>query len=531
MDAEDPLMPPPPLLNSTRNGLQKTNPAFHLLIPASESNAGLCKTLLSAFILSYPSPTLVNYGTTFDGNGWDKGSHAGKIRGVFDFLNDQSKVKDDDLVMLIDGYDVWFQLPPEIIIRRYHTMIAEANDRLRRRYGMVIEGKPGDGTADRVQKYTQKVIFGADKICWPNPREDPACAAVPYSTLPKDIYGPETDKDSESYLSRPRFLNSGTVIGPAANVRAIYKYAVEKVEEAKRGTIGDQFVLAEIFGEQEFQREIQRRDSQDTRGRFYDWVSNALGTSESPLSANITMNNMTTIPGQRYEYSIGLDYESRLFQTMTHSAADIDYITYDSSANLSSIQAAHPHLHGLPFFLPPDLQIADAPCSYASPGNHTAGPSDDESKKSLLLPYSPALDTLPSGADEPAWRTIPLATNVYAASIPTLLHINGDKTLLKAWWGNLWFHPYSRALLRQYIRSTQTLTAAKAAANGGQKWWDSRGGRGGVWTENGEWMRWGEVCKHTEDEVFGDGKGVFGKEEGETKVVNSFGKVIIEDDD
>lgn len=521
----------PPLHNDTGNGLHKSNPAFHLLIPASESNPELCKTLLSSFVLSYPSPTLINYGKTFDGDGWDKGSHTGKIRGVFDFLNDPRKVKDDDLVMVIDGYDVWFQLPPEIMIRRYHTLITEANDRLRRRYGMVTEGKPGDGTADRIQKYTQRVIFGADKVCWPNPKEDPACAAVPYSTLRKDAYGPETDKDPGAYLNRPRFLNSGTVIGPAADVRAIYKYAVQKVEEASRGTIGDQFVFAEIFGEQEYLRETRRRDSQDTRGRFYDWVSNALGTSESPLSANITINNITAIPGQRYEYSIGLDYESRLFQTMTHSEADVEYITYNSSAYLSSIQAAHPSLHGLPIFLPLDLQKADLPFSYASPGNHTPGPSADESKKGLLLPYSPALDNLPTGYEEPDWRTIPLATNVYAASIPPLLHINGDKTLLKTWWPSLWFHPYSRALLRQYIRSTQTLTAAKAAANGGQKWWDSRGGRGGVWTDNSEWMAWGEVCKATEDEVFGDGKGVFGKEEGEIRLVNSFGRVIIGDDE
>ena len=510
-DAEAPLIPPPPV-NTTQMGLQKTNSAFHLLIPASESNPDLCKTVLSSFVLSYPSPTLINYGKTFDGDNWDRGSHAGKIRGVFDFLNDKSKVKDDDLVLIIDGYDVWFQLPPEIMIRRYHKMIYEANDHLRRRYGMVTEGKPGDGTADRVQKYTQKVIFGADKICWPNPAQDPACAAVPYSTLPKDVYGPETDKDKAGFHNRPRFLNSGSVIGLAADVRAIYQYAVRKVEERGRGSIGDQFVFAEIFGEQEFQRETIRRDSQWTGGRFYDWVSNALGTSESPLSANITINNMTTIPGQRYEYSMGLDYESHLFQTMTHSAADVEFITYNSSAYLSSIQAAHPSLHGLPLFLPSDLQTANAPFSYASPGNHTLDSSSSD--KALLLPYSAALDTLPTGPHEPTWRTLPLATNVYAASIPSLLHINGDKSLLSTWWPKLWHHPYSRALLRQYIRSSQTPTAAAPAAKGGQTWWDNRGGRGGVWTDNGEWMAWGEVCKGTEEAVFGDGKGVWGKEEG-----------------
>ena len=537
-DTEAPLLAPS--VNKTAVGLQKTNPAFHLIIPASESNPELCKTLLSSFILSYPSPTLVNYGKVFDGARWDKGSHAGKIRGVYDFLNNKKEVKDDDLVLIIDGYDVWFQLPPEVMIRRYHAMVLEANERLRRRYGMVTDGKTGVGTADMVQKYTQSIIFGADKICWPNPVEDPACAAVPYSTLPKDVYGPLTDRDPNAFHNRPRYLNSGTIIGPVADVRAMYKYAVHKVEQKGRGEIGDQFVFAEIFGEQEFQRETIRRSSQSTGGRFYDWLSNTLGTSESPLSANITIHNMTTVAGQRYEYSIGLDYESRLFQTMTHAADDLEFIVYNSSAFLSSIQAAHPSLHGLPFFLPTDIQKLNPPFSFASPGDRTT--NLQESKNSFLLPYSPNLDYLPGqpgDADDldsiedraPTWRTTPLATNIYAASIPPLVHVNGDKSLLETWWPKLWHHPYSRALLRAFIRSTQGKTAAEAAAKGGQTWWDSRGGRGGVWTDRGEWLAWGEVCKGCEEDVFNDGKGVWGKEEGDPKVVNSFGKVVIGEDE
>ncbi len=519
-------------------GLSKTNPAFHLLVPASESNPELCKTLLSSLMLSYPSPTLVNYGKKINEAEWDKGTAAGKIRDVLSFLSDKSKVKDDDLVLVIDGYDVWFQLPPEVMIRRYHAMVVEANEHLRRRYGMVTEGKPGDGTSDRVQKYTQKVIFGADKICWPNQAEDLACAAVPYSTLPKDVYGPDTDKGGGAFLNRPRYLNAGNVIGPAAAVRSIYNYAIEKFEEKARDSFDDQFVFAEIFGEQEFQRETIRRASQATQDRFYDWFSNKLGYPDSPLSANITINNMTTVGGQRYEYSIGLDYESNLFQTMTHSTADIEFITYNSSTDLSTIQAAHPSLHDLPFFLPPDLQTAKPPLSYVSPGyNHTRD-ADVEHEKSLLLPYSETLDHLPGQSIdddptdlEPSWRTMPLATNIYAASVPALLHVNGDTSLLETWWPKLWFHPYARAMLRRYVRSTQTPAAAAAAAKGGQTWWDSRGGRGGVWTDNKVWMGWGDVCGGFEGEVFGDGKGVWGREEGEVRMVNSFGKVIIGEDE
>ncbi len=86
-------------------------------------------------------------------------------------------------------------------------------------------------------------------------------------------------------------------------------------------------------------------------------------------------------------------------------------------------------------------------------------------------------------------------------------------------------------MLRRYVRSTQTPAAAAAAAKGGQTWWDSRGGRGGVWTDNKVWMGWGDVCGGFEGEVFGDGKGVWGREEGEVRMVNSFGKVIIGEDE
>ena len=52
-----------------------------------------------------------------------------------------------------------------------------------------------------------------------------------------------------------------------------------------------------------------------------------------------------------------------------------------------------------------------------------------------------------------------------------------------------------------------------------------------MWTDGGVWLAWGDVCKGCEEVVFGDGKGVWGMEEGDPKVVNSFGKVIIGEDE
>ncbi|KAL8664147.1 MAG: hypothetical protein Q9168_007967, partial [Polycauliona sp. 1 TL-2023] len=429
---EFPLLSPPTRDDNSTvpMGLQKTNPSFHLLIPASESNSKVCKTLLSTFALAYPPPTLVNYGKKFDGEGWDKGSHAGKIRGVFDYLSDENTVKDEDMVLVIDGYDVWFQLPPVIMIKRYQQLITEANSRLRRRYGTELKSTGGEGGSEMGPKYTQTVVFGADKLCWPNGDSDPACAAVPYSTLPKDAYGPMTDAAVGGYQNRPRFLNSGTVMGPVKDVRAIYEVAVKKVEEDNRGTLGDQFVFAEIFGEQEYLRESRRLSNQGTGGRWYEWLSNALGASDSPLAANQTINNMTITPGRRYEFGIGLDYTSSMFQTMTHSADDIIFLAYNDTSTFPEIIAEHPNLKAFPSVPPMDIQYAHGPLWYSSPGNRT----QDAQADGLLLPHSAKLDNLPEQLD---WFEVPLATNLYAGTIPALLHINGDKSPLDDWWPSM----------------------------------------------------------------------------------------------
>ena len=470
----------------------KIEPSLHILIPASEGNDKLCKTLLSSFLLNYPSPTLINFGKIFTGDNWDKGSHEGKIQGVYDYLTQDRRARGTDLVLVIDGFDVWFQLPPEVLVKRYHTIIQNANKRLRQEYGVTRTLNMWKGA----QKYYQTVIFGSDKLCWPNSADSPACVNLPASTLPSDAYGTLTDKDPEGFHTRPRYLNSGVIIGPIADMRAIYARALEKVKLG-RGAIGDQFIFAEIFGEQEYQRLEGLWRSQG----YYRWLMWQLyDRFASPLSLN-----KTTLPEQRYEFSIGLDYTSTLFQTMTHSLSDISFI--------SDHNGTRP--------LPTDIQTARPPFP---------GPYDPTSLAiSSLPPYSGSLDILPNTshlADNilPAWSTVPLATNIIANTTPTLLHVNGDKSILDSWWPRLWYQPHARALLRAYMRAPQPFLWG--TVNQIQRTWDRRGGRGGVWTTKGTWLGWGEVCEGVEESVFGDGKGVWGKEEGDGRTWNMWGQQI-----
>ena len=81
--------------------------ALHLLIPASKPSANLCRTILSLNILRYPPPTLLNLRKGHDED--MKEDPTEKITAVHSWLQ-QKHIKDDDLVLLIDGYDTWFQV-------------------------------------------------------------------------------------------------------------------------------------------------------------------------------------------------------------------------------------------------------------------------------------------------------------------------------------------------------------------------------------------------------------------------------------
>jgi hypothetical protein len=59
------------------------------------------------------------------------------------------------------------------------------------------------------------------------------------------------------------------------------------------------------------------------------------------------------------------------------------------------------------------------------------------------------------------------------------------------------------------------------------RWWDLRGGKGGVWTDRGHWLTWNEVCGAYDEAVFDDGKGAFGEEDlVKEAAYNKFGELI-----
>ena len=543
--------------------LKKGTPNFHLLIPATHENPDFCKTVLSAMLLNYPPPTILNFDSKLD---TVVDIEMAKLQAVHSYLQDAKHVKEHDMVLIVDGYDVWFQLPSDVMIKQYQNIIIDANERLRERYGLTRPSSAGEPARPL---YNQTVIWGAEKVCSPEQQDEPACASVPESILPRTIYGKETDQSAN--LTRAKYLNAGTVIGPARDLRAIFKAAIVKAEDpvmfSERTA---QSLFSTVFGEQEFAREAARQNTLSAGPAWRNWLANKLGrpnTDAEKLSVNMTLH-----PGQNYEFSMGLDYTHSLFQPLsTTAASELALLAHDNSTDLLTHHNADTPTQ--PLGLPHALLAAAPPFSTPNP-NADASPNG-LSAHFVTLRINPDLDALPPA--NTSWAALTLASNTYTGAVPAVLHLNIAAPLPpgppepRSWdnpielnappgaatsssststhtptptptpaphaaappfpnrlpagpnatyptWHHLWYHAHARALLRRYLRSPSGPIAAHAAAVGGDAWWDMRGGRGGVWTERREWLGWGEadgVCG-TLDLVqiaFGDGKGMWLEEE------------------
>lgn len=73
-------------------------PKIHLVIVARVPSPSLCRTLLSAAVLNYPSPVLINYGSTED----ESRAIPDSIYKTYEFLAG-ADVHDDDLTLILEG--------------------------------------------------------------------------------------------------------------------------------------------------------------------------------------------------------------------------------------------------------------------------------------------------------------------------------------------------------------------------------------------------------------------------------------------
>ncbi|CZS74933.1 unnamed protein product [Fusarium graminearum] len=471
----------------------ETEPVEHLVtqdrrlaivLPANNPDHELCKVITSSIALGYPCPVIVNWGKTYDpSKGWKGGSHLAKITGTLEYLDsvvdpntpDENRLEENDLVVLSDSYDVWFQLPPDVLIKRYHEANAQANRRLAAQY-------KGRGKVTM----QQTIIVSAQKKCFPPESSGSIlhCDQLPDSPVRKDLYGPNTDRDpNEFHDNRPKYLNSGSMIGPVGDMRRYFRRVYERMQRGLfngKDLYSDQGIFAEIFAEQEFWRRSLRSHKSITKDKDFEFLH------------------------EEFEYHVGLDYTQQLFIPTVFEEQDGEIIALNDAAGIAEKSKSldtSPRLDGVPA----DIQESHNPLSKLS---------------------FRELDIVED------WGEMPLYADFFSEAIPVVVHHNAHKDGAKkrryTWWDRIWYFPYLRELVEVQLKETKARSLLDIVVDGESLvYWDSRsskpqkkpqtfvvGNNGNATFERHEFT---DVCRaKTEkeeakkpwwDEVFRDGKG------------------------
>lgn len=381
---------------------------------------------------------------------------------------------DDDLVLVIDGYDIIFQLRPDVLIGRYYDVIDASNTRLLERFGAAKMQRNG---------IYQSVVFGPDKACWPQPPDRAACWAAPESTLPRWVLGPDTDSGHLLAHNRPRWLNSGTIMGPIKDVRAIVEATLDMIHREYRDYPvfkSDQYWFAEVWAKQEYARILKGEGPlQSTKRRLWHMTDFKGGgrTKETKL----------VIPKLDKEKSnelhITLDYESKIFQTMSFQYDYFAWMLYDRSN--TGVLGPERLLDDAPFNLAEDIEQSPTPFA-----------AFDQVDEDLLLKAD-----VPSNS---SWRSFALGTNTLTQSVFPILHYTGPKLYREWWWPRLWYYPYIEDLLEAVV--SQAGGEAYGTTSDGRDWWpyvpQGAGGGNGAFSDEGVFLQWKELCKVHEPLIF-----------------------------
>ena len=155
--------------------------------------------------------------------------------------------------------------------------------------------------------------------------------------------------------SQPRWLNSGTIIGPAQDLKDLFQATLTEIQ-TNHTTDSDQFYFGEVFGRQEFARLRQNRQLLER------YKSVRYGDEVADPSTTIVRTD-AKIAGLRTEYHIGIDYESKIFQTLAYWNQFLAWMRpVDSWVGTIGDQLVHNNPYILR--LPTDIIESPAPVCY-----------------------------------------------------------------------------------------------------------------------------------------------------------------------
>jgi hypothetical protein len=263
---------------------ERNTQTLHLAIPIPDLGPEVCKAVLSAEVLHYSTPTFIR---------WDADDQDPQVKiqrrmtAVRDYLNRLLKNHGNDTVILADSASTWFQLRPEVLLKRYYDINRQGNERLAASIG-----------SERLleEPIEQTVVFSASSECGAASADAIECSRVPEYPL----------KMKFSHMNAPRYLSQDVVIGRVKDVYEVYRRAVAVVEQREK-IPSELAIFTEIFASQEYHRSLVRPETPSWSQRFRGWFSGSY--SHAPLAGrNATIHRQPHAD----EFGIGLDYAGEL---------------------------------------------------------------------------------------------------------------------------------------------------------------------------------------------------------------------------
>ena len=440
---------------------------LHYLIPASQANVRFCYNLMSSTATRWPIPTILGW------HGVDEydahATHLAKIRTIDRYLQQLSSEDDDDLVVIVDGYDILLQLPPEIMIERYFEVVNRADAHLAKRFGVSVNELHSLGVR-------QTIFWGPDKICWPINWDATRCWAAPNSHLPSHAFGPKTNNGDMDY-NDPRWLNSGTVIGRIGDMRTLITGTMKEINETYDPKYqfkeSDQYYVSNLWGRQEYFRSLQARKGEEPGG---------------PKNREI--------PRKRYEnetteYHASIDYESALFQTKAGYERFYNYLEFSTSGLNANVTTDMFGEGGkfVPFDIPMPANVYSA----------------------LDKLYTSIADSHPGTTTGDWIRTIKLGVNFVTKHIFPLWHCTGPKEFVKEEVPKMWWFPFAKSLIKATTKAYKNEELITRYPVDGRKWASKnlypdhmKDELGGAWVDyNGAtFVEWESLCGRYEKDLF-----------------------------
>lgn len=244
-------------------------PKVYLLVPINKPTLSFCRGLRTHLVNGY-NPILVNFGID---SGGSRANKYFKIRGVYNWIQrNEYRLHSRDIISIVDGFDCYSQLPPENLARNF-----------------LQSGR--------------QILVGADKNCFPNDPNGPVCNDIPQSEYSPDAYGPGTDHDkiwADRTHTRPRWVNSGTIIGYKAPLEKLYASMVDyKAPDDDHGS--DQRVFAVHYYWNNFSIAIDFKSELAVSVAFSEWELDFYNNRDKAWGLGITpLNGVVPSTGERF---------------------------------------------------------------------------------------------------------------------------------------------------------------------------------------------------------------------------------------